>query len=101
MILADKRGNLFNVEAVLAAEKDPEELRMLAQGLLEYIQTPVWTKTSDLSPSGGEDLYWVESVLGRVNVCYFNGGTGMWVDLSGGEEYLLRGTSYIKIEQPK
>ena len=101
MILADKLGNLFNVEATLAVEKDPKELKLLGMALLEHINNPVWIKTSDLLPQGGEGIYWVKSVLGKVYICTFNGGLGIWVCVEGGEEYLLRETRYIKIEEPK
>ena len=38
MILEDKHGNLFNVEACIEYESDPEELKILCRALFEEVK---------------------------------------------------------------
>jgi len=38
MILEDTKGNLFNVEMILEVEKDPSELKLLAEALYEKLK---------------------------------------------------------------
>lgn len=38
MVLGDKHGNVFNVEAVIKYEQDPKELKLLCRALLEQLQ---------------------------------------------------------------
>lgn len=53
MIIEDTKGNLFDVEAVLAHERDPTELKLLANCLYEKLCALRAEVEIDIRKTGG------------------------------------------------
>lgn len=55
MILADDKGNKFNVDKVIAYEKNTEQLRLLCKALYRKLEHLSLEVENDIRKSGGND----------------------------------------------